>query len=637
MARKMTAAVLLDLKDKFSSKIRGAGVSVQGFADKAAGAAEKANKAFSGTAGILGGLGVSIGALSAVVRDNATGELRDFNDILLDVADAYKDFRKADYINSIFGSETLRAIRAYGSEFAQNIPRMKDLGDTAGTLAGKSAVMADTLKSNLQNLQTAFYGFADKNLAGPLQGLTKLLDKLAENPEQIEAWMRSIARGIGIIAGVKISAGIVSFIANLKSLKGGTAPDLSGLANAGGGAGIPVQVTNWGGAASVPAGIGSPSISGSAGLPGIQTGGGLEDQYGNPLVTSAGKTMPPGSPASKWKLNKPNWKEAAASAGISAVITAGMTIPGMISELNTISKSEDLTDLEKGRAKGGAVGETIGAISGAAAGALAGAAIGSIVPVVGTALGAIVGGLIGQFGGPVGRAIGEKIGEAAAEKKAKQELLPQSPGIAPYNVPGLSGPGLVQINPAGAYPEAAPGLPGVSYTTADTANALTVTGMPLTPQGQFSTRPDDHILAAENRATISANTGITMVNNQYRNTWGVPGIVQYNTSTANTKTVNDMILTPQGQFSTHPDDYILAMKNPTALVSAALPGEIRNEVRSVERVSQAAPPVVVEGEIELRSELVIDDKGYRFRQSAGKNTTPYKFAVGSAKNARLIQ
>ena len=66
MAREITAGVLLKLKDQFSSQIRGAGISVQGFADKAVGVAEKVNKAFSGVAGTLGTLGVSIGALSAV-------------------------------------------------------------------------------------------------------------------------------------------------------------------------------------------------------------------------------------------------------------------------------------------------------------------------------------------------------------------------------------------------------------------------------------------------------------------------------------------------------------------------------------------------------------------------------------------
>ena len=42
--------------------------------------------------------------------------------------------------------------------------------------------------------------------------------------------------------------------------------------------------------------------------------------------------------------------------------------------------------------------------------------------------------------------------------------------------------------------------------------------------------------------------------------------------------------------------------------------DIRREVRSLERIPQAVSPVVVEGKIELRSELVIDDKNYRLRQ-----------------------
>jgi hypothetical protein len=92
--------------------------------------------------------------------------------------------------------------------------------------------------------------------------------------------------------------------------------------------------------------------------------------------------------------------------------------------------------------------------------------------------------------------------------------------------------------------------------------------------------------------------------------------------------VNDLIVTPQGQFSTHPDDYIFAMKNPM---------ELANEMRTVGNVSPVNSPVVIDGEIQLRSELFVDDKGYRLRQSIGKNTTPYKFTVGSAQNARLIQ
>ena len=38
-----------------------------------------------------------------------------------------------------------------------------------------------------------------------------------------------------------------------------------------------------------------------------------------------------------------------------------------------------------------------------------------------------------------------------------------------------------------------------------------------------------------------------------------------NTEVANLTKVNDMILTPHGNFSTHPDDYIIATKNPQSL------------------------------------------------------------------------
>ena len=102
---------------------------------------------------------------------------------------------------------------------------------------------------------------------------------------------------------------------------------------------------------------------------------------------------------------------------------------------------------------------------------------------------------------------------------------------------------------------------------------------------------------------------------------------------ANPRNVNDLIVTPGGTFSTHPDDYIMAMKNPAALLGEG----IRDEVRAVEYVIREIPPLAVKGEILLHSELVIDDREYRLRQSVGRNTTPYKFAVGSAADARAIQ
>jgi hypothetical protein len=624
MAREITAGVLLKLKDQFSSQIKGAGISVQGFADKAVGVAEKVNKAFSGVAGTLATLGVSIGALGAIkgvidtdhrmarlgltadlsagevnklkrtifevarmpdikldtgsiisglevilektgdigqtgrenienlaraiqaagaegsamgdvfsefaknkfsaqeitqlmddiiaisdmgeytfvnfantaksvlssysligntpqdvknaviamqvltagtksaevaataldstmreladskkrkalenlgisVRNNVTGEMRDFNDIMADIAAAYEDFRKADYLNTIFGSETQKAIRAYGSEFARNIPQMKDLGDTAGTLAGKSAAMADTLKSNFRNLQTAFDSFVSGGLEEPLQDLANLLNKLAEDPEKIEDAIRNITITLGALAAIRVDAGIVSFVAGLNSLKSGGGLNMSGLTNAGGGAGIPVHVTNWGGS-----GGGLPGLPG----PSAANPGGLVDQYGRPLSSGPGISPPPPLPATggrgqqildagKNALRSPKTIATGVGAGL---ISAMYEVPEMLDDLHDIDRNETLTGTERSEAKGGAIGAASGSIAGAAGGAiaggvlaamatsaLAGTAIGTAIPGFGNIAGLIIGAGIGAagyyFGGKAGRAAGTAIGGAVSGSK----------------------------------------------------------------------------------------------------------------------------------------------------------------------------------------------------------------------------
>lgn len=745
MAREITAGVLLRLKDQFSSQIRGAGISVQGFADKAVGVANKVNQAFSGLAGTLGTLGVSIGALSAInstinldnrmarlgltanasaaevnelkrqifetaqmpdikldtdsiigalevvmtktgdlrfVEDNvrnialaiqASGEsgdamgavfaefakfgysmeeilplmndliaqgdqgaftfgefaknapavfsaysaigttpehirkanaamqilmagtksaeiavtamnsamaelsdpekqrklrmlgisvrdsggnFRDFNDIMFDIVARAEEIGNADFFGTIFGTTSMQAVRAYITQGERMFENLVDLGDTAGLLQQKSATMADTLKANLQNLQTAFLSFADKNLTGPLQDITNLLNKLAENPEKVETAIRGITIAIGALAAVKIGAGIISFISGLNSLKSGGGLNVSGLASAGGGAGIPVHVTNWGGAAgaSMMPGTGSPVAP-----------------NGNPLQPAVPLNSRDPLGAARTAVGNITGKQYAIGAAGAGIGAAFIEIPQMIGELQAIDQNATLSNRERGEAKGGAIGDATGSIIGAAAGGAAGiaagaavgAAVGSVVPVLGTAVGALVGAGIGALGmwlgGKAGRTVGTAIGGAVAGDDQNAARSPEA----------------VYHGSVAAFPAAAQ---------------------------------------------------------------ETPGIVQNTTNTTSTQRVNDLIVTPQGQFSTHPDDYIFAMKNPAALVNGEtpLPGGIRNEIRAVERVPPALPPVVVAGEIELRSELVIDDKGYRLRQAVGKNTTPYKFAVGNAQDARLI-
>jgi hypothetical protein len=727
MTREITAGVLLKLKDQFSSKIQGAGVSVQGFADKAVGVANKVNQAFSGLAGTLGTLGVSIGALSAIkgvmdmdhrmarlgltanasarevnelkrqifetaqmpdiklnpdeivsglevvmtktgdlryaeanirnialaiqasgesgaaigsvfaefqkfgytaeqisalmddmvaqsdqgaftfaefaknapavfsaysaigtspedikkanaamqilvagtkspeiavtalnsamaelsdpdkqkklrmmginVRDGVTHEFRDFNDIMFDIVSRAEQMGNADFFGTIFGTTSMQAVRAYMTQGERMYDSLVNLGDTTGLLQDKSETMANTAISNLENLQTAFKNFTDKSITGPLQDLTALLNKLAENPEKIEAGINGIAIALSALALVKVGAGIVSFIANLKGIHGGQNL-AAGLSNAGGGAGIPVHVTNWGGAA----GSSMMSPSGSAGL----------DPRAN---------------------NAANFARGAQTAGLLTLVTVGISqAVGAYQKTKAIEADTELSEREKSKAKGGAIGGAVGTTVGTGAGVLAGsllagkvgAMIGTaIAPGIGTAIGGAVGMIggaaVGWIGGILGKKAGEAIGDmggAMAERRSEHETFPRSPGIAPESTV--------------IYPLMIP---------------------------------------------------------------GAPNVIQNTTNTNSTYSVNDLIVTPQGQFSTHPDDYIFAMKNPAALMSS----EVRNEVRTVERVPPAIPPVVVDGEIELRSELTIDDKGYRLRQSVGKNTTPYKFSTGNAQNARLIQ
>jgi hypothetical protein len=319
---------------------------------------------------------------------------------------------------------------------------------------------------------------------------------------------------------------------------------------------------------------------------------------------------------------KEKYIKTAAGAGI---LTAIVEIPQMIRNLFAIEKDETLTKKEKSAAKGGEIGDTTGSILGAgggaaltvaattavgalASGALTGTAIGTAVPGLGNAIGALVGAGLGlatyYICKNTGRKLGTMIGGAVAgdDKMAAQSTETAYTGSAM------------------AYPGIAP------WETYD-ENYIATRYNRLRPQ---QVNDFDETAAQSPEAVFTTSA------------MAYPGIAPWETYDENyiatrhnrprPQQVNDLIVTPQGQFSTHPDDFIFAMKNPSSLVN----NEIKKEIHTVESVPQAKTPVIVEGEIELKSELVIDDKGYKLRQRVGKNTTPYKFAVGSASDARLI-
>ena len=370
-------------------------------------------------------------AIGVRVRDES-GKFRDFNDIMADLLKVSEKVGNTDFLGNIFGQTTMQAIRAYGNFYEDMYPKLMDLGDTTGAMENKSAKMANTLAANLQQVQTAFVRFADAKLTEPLEKLTDLLNKLAEDPDAFNRVFTGIAVGIGSIAAVKGLASVMNIVSSIASLKkgGGTVNIGSNL----GGAGMPVYVTNWGGKAGASP---FPSTGSSAGnTPANRTPTG--QPAGTPLnAGSQGNTFQKMGGAASQAVKGLSGKQLAAGGAAAGIGAALVAIPNAVNEVSQINADETLTKKEKSTAKGGAIGDaagtvvgaTAGGIAGVAAGAAVGAAVGSVVPVLGTAVGALVGAGIGALGGwlggKAGRAIGEGIGSAVAgneEKAAKTPL-----------------------------------------------------------------------------------------------------------------------------------------------------------------------------------------------------------------------
>jgi hypothetical protein len=318
------------------------------------------------------------------VKDQ-NGELKSFEEIMTTLVDKGKEIGGLDKLKNMLGFDdnTMKAIKQFNSYAGVTKEKIADLGDTSNAVSKRAEQNAGSLKSNLVSLQNNISKLSDAVLTKPIASLAKLLD---EHPQGMELAIKGVAAALLALSAMKAFSTVVTFMANLKGLKGGKIG--TGLS---GGAGIPVHVTN----------------AGSLG------GGGLASQ-GSPL-TSARSAVGNITP-----------KQYAGAAGAMALTAAFVKIPQMISELDEIKQNENLTVKERGKAKGGAIGDASGSIIGAAAGGAAGiaagaavgAAVGSVVPVLGTAVGALVGAGIGALGmylgGKAGRKIGEGIGESTA-------------------------------------------------------------------------------------------------------------------------------------------------------------------------------------------------------------------------------
>lgn len=282
-------------------------------------------------------------ALGITVRDDA-GMFRDLNEIMADIVKVAKERGNPDFLGTIFGMESMKAVRAYMAD-GHLYETFVDVSDAAGALSNKSATMANTFKSNLTLMQTSLRSFADKKLTEPLQVMTDFFNELAESPEGFEKPIRDITIAIAALGAVKIGAGVLSFMANLKIARGSGKVDFSGLTQASGGAGIPVHVTNWGGSA------GASSFAGG-GAPGAA-----------PMVPDLTAT-------GRRAATSANYRKSAVQSGI--MLTAGVALQQGISmwqNNRAIDADTTLSGRERGAAKGANVGGALGTTLGTGLGA----------------------------------------------------------------------------------------------------------------------------------------------------------------------------------------------------------------------------------------------------------------------------
>ncbi|KLI19601.1 hypothetical protein SU45_00180 [Brachyspira hyodysenteriae] len=350
-------------------------------------------------------LGQIIG-VNLSVRDSH-GNLKDLNEIIMNIVNAKNKMGgNFDMLSDVFGSDLSReAIRHYDN-YGNLLNKVLDVSNAQGQVNKSATENAQSLAANIQNLQTAFDSFANKNVAPYLEKVTGILNNFAKNPERFDAVFKVIAAGFGIFMTAKLVSGVANTISSINSLKNMAKGNISSTLQAdsrhiqGTGTPIPVFVTNMGqffsnGNNSNTFNVGQSSSN----IPNINNG-------------------------------KITWKSLGKTAGAGAMGAAVTAIPMAISGFmaaNDPSLSKKEQNKMKGEAVGGAVGSiagtAIGASAGAATSAAIGAAIGSVVPGLGTAIGALVGAGVGIAGGYLGSKLGGKIGESLTKEDTLEKTI----------------------------------------------------------------------------------------------------------------------------------------------------------------------------------------------------------------------
>ena len=342
------------------------------------------------------------------VRDSE-GNFKDLHEIIMKIVNAKdKMGGNFDMLADVFGSDLSREAIRHFDNYDDVLEKVLDVSNAQGQVNASARENAQSLKANLQNLQTAFDGFANKNLAPKLQQVTDILNKFAENPERFEAVFKVLAAGFGIFMTAKLVNGVyntINSLRGLKNIRSGGGVISQTLTSTGSSQAIPVYVTNFAQFSSGGGTVGNsmqyniPNVRGSKGA---MLRGALKTAGGN-----AARHLP------------------------AYGVGAALALPTVVSDFVNISNNDQLSDKEKNRAKGESVGGAVGSVAGMALGGMAGAAttaaigaaVGSVIPGLGTAIGGIVGLGIGALGGVLGQKLGGKIGESLTKEDTLEKTI----------------------------------------------------------------------------------------------------------------------------------------------------------------------------------------------------------------------
>lgn len=340
------------------------------------------------------------------VRDSE-GNFKDLHEIIMKIVNAKdKMGGNFDMLADVFGSDLSREAIRHFDNYDEILEKVLDVSNAQGQVNASAMENAQSLAANIQNLQTAFDSFANKNVAPYLEKVTGILNDFAKNPERFDAVFKVIAAGFGIFMTAKLVSGVANTISSINSLKNMAKGNISSTLQAdsrhiqGTGTPIPVFVTNM---------------------------GQFFSNGNNSNTFNAGQSS---SNIPNINNGKMTWKSLGKTAGAGAMGAAVTAIPMAISGFmaaNDPSLSKKEQNKMKGEAVGGAVGSiagtAIGASAGAATSAAIGAAIGSVVPGLGTAIGALVGAGVGIAGGYLGSKLGGKIGESLSKEDTLEKTI----------------------------------------------------------------------------------------------------------------------------------------------------------------------------------------------------------------------